>query len=595
MSVATTQPLGNLPSTLATPCAWQRRDWFACGIVGCLLVGHFIVGVWTAQSLSVTHDEYWHLPVGILNLRNWRFDYEPLNPPLTRLVSAAAVSLAEPGCYQGPVPVSTDATTYGLQFLRLMGDRHQACYVWGRAANLVFSLLTGVILAIWSWQWWGRSVACVTALLWCTEPTVLAHASLVTPDSGLACLTCAVWYALWCYFQRPTLHRAIVCGLLLGLAQLTKFTAIILLPLVCLAWLILRAGQSRVPPGDQTSNRPRWSWHPLAILGVCLLVMNLGYGCEGTFSTLNQIQPKSGTVRGWLQRLPILGQTPLPFPKSYLAGLDAQKHVMESQHPVYLDGRWSETGFRLYFLWALWYKLPHVWQILGVLAGVRLACCRREATQRRELAFISIPALILLGTASLSGMQLGVRYVLPIYPFLCLLAASGFAPTSQFVVRRWQSRLLIAIWLLTPLSLRFHPQHLAYFNEVAGGPTGGAEHLLDSNLDWGQDLLKLKAYWEKHSDQHWGIAYFGSLPPGELGMHYAIPPGHNPVPGSYAVSVNYAYGRPHVVFDEQGRPRAVGIEEFGYFRAFPVVRRIGASILIYQIRPTDMLRWMEEN
>lgn len=539
----------------------------------------------------MTHDEYWHLPVGILNLRTWRFDYEPLNPPFARLVSACAVSLAEPGSYQGPVPVSSDSTTYGLHFLRLMGDRHHDCYIWGRAANLVFSLLTGLVLAVWSWQWWGRSAAFATTLLWCTEPTVLAHASLVTPDAGLSCLTCVVWYALWCYFQRPTLPRAVVCGVVLGLAQLTKFTAIILVPLVCIAWLVSVWLRSRIPSSISKPDRRKLIWHPCVLLAVCLLVLNLGYGCEGTFSSLNQVQPRSRTVTGLIQRMPILGQLPLPFPKSYLRGLDAQKHVMESQHPVYLDGVWSESGFRFYFLWALWYKLPHIWQVLCVLAGVRLIRSRGEAGLRRQLAFISIPTLILLGTASLSGMQLGVRYVLPTYPFLCLLAASVFAVNSQATGSKWPLRLLIALSLLAPTSLRFHPQHLAYFNELAGGPTGGEEHLLDSNLDWGQDLLELQDYLEKHADQRWGVAYFGSLPPGELGLRYDIPPGRGPQPGSYAVSVNYVYGRPHVVFDDQGQPRAVGLGEFGYFRAFQPIRRIGASILIYQLRPSDLLRW----
>lgn len=568
---------------------WQRRDVLTCAVIGCLLLGHFLFGVFTARALSITHDEYWHLPVGILNLRTWRFDYEPLNPPLTRLVSAVAVSLAEPGSFQGAVPVSPDSTTYGLQFLRLMGDRHHDCYVWGRVANLAFSLLAGLVLAVWSWQWWGRSAACVTTLLWCTEPTVLAHASLVTPDAGLTCLTCVVWYALWCYFQRPTMRRAIVCGVLLGVAQLTKFTAVIMVPLVCAVWIVWAWRRTAATPPP--SSRTRLAWHPCVMLAVCLLILNLGYGCEGTFSTLNQVQPRSQTVTGWLQRMPILGQLPLPFPKSYLVGLDSQKHVMESQHPVYLDGVWSETGFRFYFLWALWYKLSHVWQVLCVLSGVRLLRGRADAAQRGQLAFICVPIVILLGTASLSGMQLGVRYVLPIYPFLCLLAASVFAVTSHPKGDLWKSRLLLAVLLVAPASLRFHPQHLAYFNELAGGPTGGADHLLDSNLDWGQDLLELKAYLTKHADQRWGIAYFGSLPPGELGLQYDIPPGRGPQPGSYAVSVNYVYGRPHVVFDEQGRPRAVGLEEFGYFRAFQPLKRIGASILIYHIRPSDMLRF----
>lgn len=564
------------------------RDRAAVLVIASLLLGNLCLAIFTARALSVTHDEYWHLPVGILNLRTGRFDYEPLNPPLTRLVAAAATSVTMPDCYQGPVELSQDPTTYGLKFLRLTGARHQHYYLWGRVANASFSILAGIILAVLSWQWWGRGAACMTTLLWCTEPTVLAHASLVTPDAGLTCLTLALWYALWCYFRRPGLWPAVLCGSILGLAQLTKYTAVILVPLICvtwLAWFVVRGRQQM--PKDQL----RLCGQLGVMLLVALVVLNLGYGCEGLFSTLNQVQPRSATVTKWLGRWPVCGQVPLPFPKSYLIGLDAQKHVMESQHPVFLDRAWSVTGFRFYFLWALLYKLPHVWQATCLWGFLSSWLRRGSWTLRGQICFIALPAAVLFGTASLSGMQLGVRYILPVYPFLCLVAGSCLSCTAGSPISQWQRRLLIAVVLVAPWSLRFQPEHLAYFNELAGGPEGGATHLLDSNLDWGQDLLELKAYVEKHSDRRWAIAYFGSVPPGELGLHYDLPPARQPQPGSYAVSVNYVQGRPHVVFDEQGNPQAVGLDEYGYLRAFQPTKRIGASILVYQIRPSDLMRW----
>ena len=306
---------------------------------------------------------------------------------------------------------------------------------------------------------------------------------------------------------------------------------------------------------------------------------------------MNQVQPRSATVTGWLRRWPLLGQIPLPCPQSYLYGLDAQKHVMESQHPVFLDGVWSVHGFRFYFFWALLYKLPHVWQALCLGGFFRPWCHRQAQILRGQMCFIAFPAAVLMGIASLSGMQLGVRYILPIYPFLCLVAGSCLATVKGVPLSRWQRRLMIAAVLVAPWSLRFQPEHLAYFNEFAGGPVGGAAHLLDSNLDWGQDLLELKQYVDTHSDRRWGIAYFGSVPPGELGLQYDLPPSRQPQPGSYAVSINYVQGRPHVVFDDQGRALPVGLDEYGYFRAFEPTKRIGASILIFQIRPSDLMRW----
>ncbi len=574
------------PAQISTPVThWRNRISFL--MIAVLLAVHLGFTVATARTLSVTHDEYWHLPVGILNLRTWRFDYEPLNPPLTRLASGAATSIAMPDCYQGPVELSSDPTSYGLKFLRLTGERHQHYFIPGRVANVAFSLIAGIILAAWSWQWWGPVAACMTTLLWCTEPTILAHSSLVTPDAGLTCLTLALWYSLWCYFRRPGLLLAFVCGLVLGLAQLTKYTAVILVPLICLVWLTWFVTRNK----QQIRSRLELAGHLGVMLLVALLVLNLGYGFEGIFSTLNQVQPRSATVTGWLGRWPMLGQIPLPAPKSYLIGMDAQKHVMESQHPVFLDGVWSVQGFRFYFFWALIYKLPHVWQatcIGGFLRGFRR---RSSPSLRGQVCFIALPAAVLMGTASLSGMQLGIRYILPIYPFLCLLAGSCFSVAAGGSLGRGQRWVMMAVVLLAPWSLRYQPEHLAYFNELAGGPEGGASHLLDSNLDWGQDLLELKQYVEKHADRRWGIAYFGSVPPGELGLQYDLPPSRQPRPGSYAISVNYVQGRPHVVFDEQGRAQPVGLDEYGYFRAFTPTKRIGASILIFHVRPTDLMRW----
>lgn len=565
----------------------RNRDRIAIAAIALLLLVHLTCGVATARALSVTHDEYWHLPVGILNLKTGRFDYEPLNPPLTRLISAFATCVARPDCYQGPVEVSTDPTSYGLKFLRQTGAQHQHYFIWGRIANLVFSLVTGVVLAVWSWQWWGRSAAVVAALLWCTEPTVMAHASLVTPDAGLTCLTAVLWYSLWCYGQRPSLRRAVMCGLLLGLAQLTKFTAIALVPLVVgvyLVWMPWHGAEVR-------RRRLQFVGHLALLLVVSLSVLNLGYGGAGVGATLVQVQPRSATVTLFLQQWPILGQIPLPFPKSYLVGLDAQKHVMESQHAVYLDGAWSVTGFRWYFVCALLYKLPHILQAL-VCAGLGRAWILRTIPgERTKLAFIAFPTIALCGISSLSGMQLGIRYILPVFPFLCLLAGSALAVPAGQALSRWQWKLGVIVWLVAPWSLRYQPEHLAYFNEYAGGPTGGSAHLLDSNLDWGQDLLELQRFLDKQADRRWGVAYFGSVPPAEIGLRYDIPPGRGPRPGWYAVSINYVQGRPHVVFDEQGQARPVGIDEFGYFRGFTPIRRIGASILIYQINPSDIMRW----
>ncbi|MCA9115864.1 MAG: hypothetical protein KDA79_12330 [Planctomycetaceae bacterium] len=289
---------------------------------------------------------------------------------------------------------------------------------------------------------------------------------------------------------------------------------------------------------------------------------------------------------GWLRHIP------LPVPRDYVEGLDRQRQIMESQHPVFLDGAWSTEGFPQYYLMTLLWKLPHALQGLLLLAVLWVLRPKREPPLWRTQLFLAFPVVVLLAVASSSGMQLGLRYILPMFPFV-LLAAAQTARWCSWRKYRWRTvlvALLIAVW---PLSLRYHPRHLAYFNEAAGGPVEGRWHLLDSNLDWGQDLRELKAWLDSRPQPvaDLGLAYFGTMPPEALGIVYEIPPSHQPAPGWYAVSVNFVMGRPHQLRTPEGTFRSVGLDEFGYFRFFEPRARIGSSIDVYHLTPADVSRW----
>jgi len=258
---------------------------------------------------------------------------------------------------------------------------------------------------------------------------------------------------------------------------------------------------------------------------------------------------------------------------------------------VYLDGQWNTAGFSSYYLKALLYKLPHALQLLALCVVLFLVSPGPAGRNWRTQAAILLPAVAMLTAAGAGGMQLGIRYVLPALPFIMLFAGQA--------ARWWSWRLFplrtaitFALAVTMSLSLRYHPHHLAYFNELAGGPIGGRAHLLDSNLDWGQDLRGLKVWIDANPPQeNFGLAYFGTFPPEALGIHYRVPPSRIPQPGWYAVSVNFVMGRPHVLRDETGKFRAADIGEFAYFGFFEPAARIGYSIDVYHITEADVDRW----
>lgn len=562
--------------------------------VGLLLAVHAVLGLHTAVSKSVTHDEAWHLPVGLLNLTTGRFGYDNLNPPLTRMW--AALPLAAGGVRAEP---GRDVPDTGLRFVQQQPDRFHTWYVWGRAFNLLLSVATGMLLAKWAGELWGSAAALGAALLYCTCPNILAHASLVTPDAGLMLGCLASLYLFWRWSQDRTWTAAILLGVVLGLAQATKFTAVLLYLVLGIVWLGLAVLPKGVAPprwrfglvSSATGSAQRLSaWQFPAAIVISLVVLNAVYLFGGTGRPLGGYHFQSRalmTVGGWLAPLASL---PVPLPNDYLDGLDAQRAVMESPHPVFLDGQWSVTGFPAYYPKTLLYKLPHPLQ-LAVIAGCLCTWLWRPAhIPRRVHALVWLMVLGLLVTAGTTPMQLGVRYVLPLLP-LGMLYSGGLARWIAARPRAIRTAAIVLAIVACGASLRHHPHHLAYFNESAGGPIGGREHLVDSNIDWGQDLHLVKRFMDERNLETIGLAYFGTVPPELIGIDYTLPPGRTAAnlarwslpPGWYAVSVNYVMGRPHTIHQPDGGSHGVDVDEFGYFRGLEPVARLGYSIDVYHV------------
>lgn len=569
----------------------ETADRRASLAVWLLLALHAALGLHTAASKSITHDELWHLPIGLINLTQQRFGADNLNPPLTRMW--AALPLAATG-----VRGDTEATgpAAGSRFIDTHRGDFQKWYVWGRVFNLALSVATGWLLARWARELWGTAAQLGAALLYVTCPNVLAHASIVTPDAGLILGCLASLYLFWRWTERGTWRMAVALGVVLGLTQATKYTAVLLYPVlgaVCEVVLIAArrgAGSVRREPDlPQISVRTmRWQF-PAAIV-ISLLVLNAVYLFHGTGRRLGDYAFQSRALAGVKEALGVLSWLPLPFASDYLEGLDAQRAIMEGQHPVFLDGQWSVTGFPDYYPKTLLYKLPHPLQLLAVMGLLAAFAVRRLRIPARVHVLIGLTAMVLLGTAATTSMQLGVRYILPLLPLLMLYGGAACAWIGGWP-RVMRVAAATAIVVACGASLRFHPHHLAYFNEYAGGPIGGREHLVDSNIDWGQDLNLVRDFMREHNLPTIGLAYFGTLHPQDLGIEYSVPPGYTRKtagtfrlpPGWYAVSVNFVMGRPHLVHTPDGRDPAVDINEFGYFRQFEPVARLGYSIDVYHV------------
>ncbi len=531
------------------------------------------LAVHTVFSTSVTHDEIWHLPAG---LRGWNGDFTPdrVNPPLSRLWSAFPVRL----CGM-TASAATNADDLGNQFVAEHDDFLRWYYL-GRLFNLLWPCAVAVLLYIWSCQAIGLIAGRITLLCFLCDSNVFGHGALVTPDSAAMFGFLLTSYCLTRWLNQPTWRAAVFLGLALGLLQAAKFHGLVFYPVViaCGAVVIYRQNQGRLSVAGQVGLALLLS---LAVLAVCFGGQRVGEPVGDFVFVSRRMQNLQSTLQ-------ILKSFPVPFPADYMLGIDRQLLTMESPHPVFLDGIWQLHGFHDYFAKALAYKLSHGFQLL-ILCGVVAAWRNRGRGQPWRGLAVWAPVALLFITASFSDLQLGLRYVLPIVPACALLAGRSlellpsFSPAAQ--------RFLQAVILIALLSSwRFHPHHLSYFNEFAGGPIGGRSHLLDSNLDWGQDLLRARDFIAAHRDENPRFVYFGTVDPRRVGIQAELPPSRSPEPGLHLVSVNFVMGRPHMVRLPDGTHRAVDVHEFSYFRVFEPVARCGYSIDVYRITEEDIRR-----
>ena len=222
--------------------------------------------------------------------------------------------------------------------------------------------------------------------------------------------------------------------------------------------------------------------------------------------------------------------------------------------------------------------------VRSAAAGTIDADQRRRAPARSE-AFLLLPVLLYLGLTFTRSIDIGHRHLLPIYPFLFVAAGRAVGVLSRPRAPAAGAVILGALCAWYALgTLRVHPHYLAYFNEIAGGPRNGYQWLVDSNLDWGQDLKGLKAYMVAKGIPRLKLSYFGSADPAYYGIDAEILPGYmapHPTrvtrevrPGDLvAVSATNLQG---VYLDPEDRPL------MERFRAQRPLNEVGYSILIYR-------------
>lgn len=624
-----------------------------------LCFAHFLIVYDTLKQSTPTVDEVAHLPAGLSYVEKATFRMYPHNPPLVRVLCALAVS-------GNDLSVDYDTTwkkhnppnhwEFATSFLmaNASSEANQQQYLnaftTARTLIAIWSALTIPFLFLWGRWWFGEASGWLAAAVWTLSPNVIAHAGFVTTDIAAASTGFIASYFFARWLSTITWKRATGVGILLGLAQLVKFSSLVLY-LIWPIWLIIDHFVQRRIPG--TSRKLSTALAQFAgMVAFSIFVINVGYRFEGTFTPLGDYPfisqtltrprmmgdpaPASTSNRAYndvlLQRInrfstSWLGMLPTPLPYYYVNGFDVQKFETEGLYQMYLRGQFASeiptagrTGWWYYYLYAMAVKIPISTHFLLILAVLRQCIGPRVSWYHWGVIF-SLFAAPVAAMSLLTDINIGLRYTLGVFPYLFLLSGTALRVSDRWIWK-WVAALLI-VWNAFAI-YRIHPHELSYFNEWVGGPKNGRFHLIDSNIDWGQDLRKLSRWLQDHPEwREAKIAYFGSVCPEFEGIQpYLLasrmlpenpqfwlpeekqndPQSYGPQPGKFIISVNFERGmffhtpypleklpellrtKPHVC--RPGKPMIYNDKNaFAFFQHFEptIMPEVGYSLLFYDI------------
>lgn len=548
-------------------------------------------------------DELPHLASGIAHWKTNSFELYRVNPPLVRSVAAIPVLVAgadtESLSDWRSEPFDRPEFSLGRSFVEANGARSFFLFTLARWSCLPFLLLGGYVSFRWGRELYGPAAGFVSLTLWSVCPNLIAWGATICPDAPAAALGLWAGYTFWLWIRRPSWRTSFLAGAVLGLALLTKSTWLVLLGVWPAVWFASRFSQS--------SNRPSGR-QLICILFVSIYLLNLGYAFSGSFRRLGEFEFISHSLSG--QTMPdrtgnrfrntILKHLPLPLPADFVIGLDQQQFDFEQGRWSYLRGEQKRGGWWYYYLYALAVKTPIGTLLLVAFAFVAPRLAPLRPTTPLDSLIILAPALTVLAVvSSYTGFNRYLRYVLPAIPFLIVWAGragcvfSPLAPRTT-IVKAARCFVLACLAASAASSLWTWPHSMSYFNELVGGPRHGHRHLLDANIDWGQDLLRLKQWMDAHPEaQPLHVTFFGWVHPRIAGIDAPPVPRllfndqnktdagtlAQVTPGWYAVSVNYVTGYRH---SDNNPPL------YQWLTEFEPVARVGYSIWIYQLSEGDV-------
>ena len=466
---------------------FAQRRWRVLCIVTLIVVAVARI-VLSYHEVSQTIDESSHIATGIEWLDQGDYSLNQENPPLARVAVALGPYLSG--------AVSGDSLDERVHVLSGDAPYPRTLYL-ARLGTLPFFVAATLLVWAWGVRFYDHVTGLVAAALFTMVPSVLAHAGLATTDMAATAGSAGAIFTLALWMERPSKGRCVLLGCAVGLSVLIKFTSILFLGASTVAFIATGAMfcRERMPVAGIVRRFFIPSVTSLAIAG---FVVWAGYlfsvgpirdQSVRPYRVVDQLFGESGDLHDFAYRAIEAPFYPAP---EFFGGIGQMvAHGREPQTTYLLGETRAEGGFWNFFPIAFLVKTPIPFILFAVIGSFAML---GTAWKKRDWIYIApmVSAAAVMFSAMPSGVSVGLRHILAIFPMLSLVAAVGILSIMRS--RAWHRRdvrwttLGVCAWCLLT-SLLSHPNYLSYFNALAGSHP--EEILADSDLDWGQDVGRL--------------------------------------------------------------------------------------------------------
>jgi len=632
----------------------KKYAWIA-GAVLFFMAAASILNAWWDSAIF---DETAHIGAAYTYVTQHQIRLNPEHPPLLKDLAGFPLLFQELNFdinkpfWDGSLPRKWDEGQWlaGKNLLYDSGNNPDQIVFWARIPIVILSLILGWFIFFWTRRLAGTLAGLLALVLYAFDPNILGHNHFVTTDLGIAAAFTFCFYFFLKFIKEPSWKNVFWGGIFLGILELTKFSFIVAFPVLGIMLIIyplVRINRHQLESDFvfKMKKLGEYLGKGIAAFLVSLVLVWVVYflntykmppeiiskTIDANFSTVMTDNPKDYYTNRTLHLLNNYTIT-RPF-VVWGEGIGYVFRRVSGGNGAYFMGEVSGQAFRAYFptVFLLKEPLANLFLMLTALI-ISLALTIKSTRQslshswrrlwhnfinflRTEITLVALSLFILVyAYISITGnLNIGLRHLFPIFPFLYILTARRLMLTWKKVGEAWKNILAVIILSLAVFlvwgTVRAYPYYMSYFNEIAGGSKNGYRYVTDSNADWGQDIKRLKSWIENYNRcigyslyspqlcsfyEQYGpiqkirVDYFGG---GDtkyyIGPYYTTWwDSKRPIEtGWYAISVNYLMGSLYT----QGNTENNSYRWLLKLNKKPTYQ-VGTSILIYYITPEDLVK-----